>query len=42
VSRYKIDTAKIAAAVRIELSKKKEKREGGDISAKAKNPTKQK
>jgi hypothetical protein len=41
-SRYKIDTAKIVAAVRIELSKKKEKREAGDISAKAKKPTKQK
>jgi ParB family chromosome partitioning protein len=41
-SRYKIDTAKIAPAVRIELSKKKEKRQAGDISAKAKNPTKKK
>jgi ParB family chromosome partitioning protein len=41
-SRYKIDAAKIAAAVRIELSKKKEKREDRNISAKAKKPARQK
>jgi hypothetical protein len=41
-SRYKIDAAKIAAAVRIELSKKKEKREDRNISPKAKKPAKRK
>jgi ParB family chromosome partitioning protein len=40
--RYKIDAAKIAAAVRIELSKKKENRQDRTISAKAKKPARRK
>ncbi len=39
-SRYKIDTPKLAAEVRGELSKKKEKNEAGKLPAKAEKPAK--
>ena len=41
-SRYKIDTAKLAAEVRAELLKKKEKTEPGSTPARTEKPAKRK